>query len=255
MPSAMAQPAKGARYCRPGSAPASATNTVVCPSAPCASSRATVSAASARRRPISTSTQRTPWLRCARIASSAIALLPVPSSPVSSSRCPRPIGSSVSITVLPVYSGRLTASRSTIAGERASSGCCRPTAGAGPPYPTRISLPMASATSSVWPSCGSGVPRTSTTGPRTAMTWCELRAKRAASTRLGSGNSPDRGRPSSRRAADGSGRRSSAAALGATRGAPRHRSRSIVRSGGLERRDEPTEDRAAVLTAGVPARP
>ena len=56
------------------------------------------------------------------IVSIAIAVLPVPRSPMISSRWPRPIGIIASIALMPVWSGSFTGWRSTTPGALNSSG-------------------------------------------------------------------------------------------------------------------------------------
>src|SRR6056297_807590 len=67
-------------------------------------------------------TQRTPLPRCARTLASATLVLPVWRSPKISSRCPRPIGNSASIALIPVWSGVLTGARARIGGAGRSIG-------------------------------------------------------------------------------------------------------------------------------------
>src|SRR6056297_672792 len=67
-------------------------------------------------------TQRTPLPRCARTLASATLVLPVWRSPKISSRCPRPIGNSASIALIPVWSGVLTGARARIGGAARSIG-------------------------------------------------------------------------------------------------------------------------------------
>src|ERR1700682_475630 len=65
---------------------------------------------------MATYTQMTPvpfWLM---IVSIAIAVLPVPLSPMISSRCPRPMGIMESIALIPVWSGSLTGCRTMMPG-------------------------------------------------------------------------------------------------------------------------------------------
>jgi hypothetical protein len=65
------------------------------------------------------------------IVSIAIAVLPVPRSPMISSRWPRPIGISASIALMPVCSGSFTGWRSTMPGATMSTSR-RPTDSIGP---------------------------------------------------------------------------------------------------------------------------
>jgi hypothetical protein len=52
--------------------------------------------------------------------STAMAVLPVPRSPMISSRCPRPMGIMESMALMPVCSGSFTGCRSTIPGATTS---------------------------------------------------------------------------------------------------------------------------------------
>ena len=56
-----------------------------------------------------------------RIVSSAMAVLPVPRSPMINSRCPRPIGIMLSIALMPVCNGSLTGWRSAMPGATCST--------------------------------------------------------------------------------------------------------------------------------------
>ena len=61
------------------------------------------------------------WSFWFRIVSTRIAVLPVERSPITSSRCPRPIGIIESIALMPVWSGSVTGSRLTTPGALNSS--------------------------------------------------------------------------------------------------------------------------------------
>ena len=98
--------------------------------------------------PIATYTQTTPvpfWLM---IVSTAMAVLPVPRSPMISSRWPRPIGIIASIALMPVWSGSLTGCRTMMPGATISTG--------------RVVVVL------IGPSPSTGRPRASTTRPSSA---------------------------------------------------------------------------------------
>ncbi|MQM39883.1 hypothetical protein KBTX_03922 [wastewater metagenome] len=86
----------------PGRLTASATSTTVCASAPFWRRVSTVDRVVERFCPIRQYTQSTPWSRWLITASMAMAERPVPSSPMSSWRWPRPTGTSVSMIRVPV---------------------------------------------------------------------------------------------------------------------------------------------------------
>jgi hypothetical protein len=81
--------------------------------------------------PMATYTQTTPWPFWLMMASTATAVFPVPRSPMISSRCPRPMGISASIALIPVCIGSFTGWRSTMPGATTST-ARRPTEGMGP---------------------------------------------------------------------------------------------------------------------------
>ena len=100
--SAIAQPEYGAMYCIGAGSDAEATTTMVKSMAPDSLSRWTTDATVDAFWPIATYTQMTPvpfWLI---IVSTATAVLPIPRSPMISSRCPRPIGIIESMALIPV---------------------------------------------------------------------------------------------------------------------------------------------------------
>ena len=77
--------------------------------------------------------QITSWPFWLMIVSTQIAVLPVPRSPMISSRWPRPIGIIASIALMPVWSGSFTGWRSTTPGALNSSGRVSLVSIAGPP--------------------------------------------------------------------------------------------------------------------------
>jgi hypothetical protein len=66
--------------------------------------------------------QTSPWPFWLMIVSIAIAVLPVCRSPMMSSRCPRPIGMSASIALMPVWTGVSTPCRTMTPGAIRSAG-------------------------------------------------------------------------------------------------------------------------------------
>jgi hypothetical protein len=87
--------------------------------------------------------QMTPVSFWLMIASSATAVLPVPRSPMISSRWPRPMGIIESMALMPVCSGSFTGWRSTMPG--ATTSMKRRASAAISPRPS-IGLPSASTT-------------------------------------------------------------------------------------------------------------
>ena len=103
-------------YCIGAGDDAADETTIVYSIAPACRSRSTTEATVDSFWPIATYTQITPvpfWLM---IVSIAIAVLPVPRSPMISSRCPRPMGIIASIALIPVCSGSFTGCRTMIPG-------------------------------------------------------------------------------------------------------------------------------------------
>jgi len=123
--SAMAHPAYGAMYWRAAGSAAVAATTMVCSIAPRARSASTMPATMDAFWPTATYTQITPvsfWLMMASIARDS---LPVPRSPISSSRCPLPMGTMASMALTPVCRGSFTDWRSLMPGALNSTGRVR----------------------------------------------------------------------------------------------------------------------------------
>ncbi len=119
--SAIAAPVYGAMYCIGAGSLAEAQTTMEYSIAPADFSFSTTLATVEAFWPMPTYTQMTPvpfWLM---IVSIAIAVLPVPRSPMMSSRWPRPIGIMESIALMPVWSGSFTGWRTMIPGASLST--------------------------------------------------------------------------------------------------------------------------------------
>src|ERR1035437_9142624 len=114
--SAIAAPVYGAMYCMGAGSLAEAQTTIEYSIAPADFSFSTTLATVDAFCPIPTYTQMTPvpfWLM---IVSMAMAVLPVPRSPMMSSRWPRPIGIMESIALMPVWSGSFTGWGAVVSG-------------------------------------------------------------------------------------------------------------------------------------------
>src|SRR5580698_2595257 len=114
--SAIAQPEYGAMYCIGAGSEADAFTMIVYSMAPDSRSFASTARTVDAFWPIATYTQMTPvpfWLM---IVSRAMAVLPMPRSPIISSRWPRPIGIIESTALSPVCNGSLTGWRTMIPG-------------------------------------------------------------------------------------------------------------------------------------------
>src|SRR6478609_7970887 len=119
--SAMAQPVYGAMNWSGAGSEALATTTTVYSSAPASRSFSTTEATVERFWPMATYTQTTPWPFWLMMVSTPMAVLPVPRSPMMSSRWPRPIGIIASIDLMPVCIGSFTGCRTMMPGAMIST--------------------------------------------------------------------------------------------------------------------------------------
>ena len=123
--SAIAHPAYGAMYCRAAGSAAVAATMIVCSMAPRERSASTMPATIDAFCPMATYTQITSLPFWLMIASMARDSLPVPRSPMRSSRWPLPMGTMASMAFTPVCSGSRTDCLSRMPGALNSTGLVR----------------------------------------------------------------------------------------------------------------------------------